>query len=84
MFFFCYVSIILCCHLLRFGVLLMFTGDVIMKLNIKKAMFTLLLASSLVLTRSNICANKDNYVESNYFKSTIDNVVLASIQDNYY
>ena len=40
-----------------------------------------MLTSTLMLNRNDICAQNDNYVESNYFKSTIDNIVLF---DNNY
>lgn len=52
-----------------------------MKLNIKKTLLTLMLTSTLMLNRNDICAQNDNYVESNYFKSTIDNIVL--VDNNY-
>jgi len=49
-----------------------------MKLNVKKTMLTFLLTSTLVLNKSGVLAKDVHYVESNYFKSSIDNIMRVN------
>lgn len=60
---------------------MLFICEVVMKLNIKKTMLTLLLTGSLMLNKSNVYAQNDVDNVSNYFKSTVDNNVVMLDKD---